>query len=158
MYQCLHCPHYVLTLKGNIDQFLRKELSISLQNNLVHSYTAGCYNEITSSSQSIINRLFLLSPSWLPQGSATNYRFWWVFKNEGQSHGLSGKTTTTVPGILNYCYIKGKIHIYGLLSCHCSENCKTILRTESGFSLSFWLRNRWLRRAICWPKIHWKKN
>lgn len=137
MYQCLHCPYYVFTLKRNIDQFLRKELFISLQNDLVHSYTRGCCNEIITSIQSIISRLFLLFPSCLPEGCATNYRFCWVFNNEGQSQGLPGKTTIAVPGILNYCYIKEKIHIYGLLSCHCLETCQTILRTESGFSFSF---------------------
>ena len=45
----------------NTDRFLRKELFVSLQNNLVHSHTAGYCNEITFVHH-IINNLLLFSP------------------------------------------------------------------------------------------------
>lgn len=45
----------------NTDRFRRKELFVSLQNNLVHSHTAGYCNEITFVHH-IINNLLLLSP------------------------------------------------------------------------------------------------
>ena len=122
----------------NTDRFLRKELFVSLQNNLVHSHTAGYCNEITFVHH-IINNLLLFSPhanlQVLLQTSFVEFSTmkdnlkasWKKWKKKKK------KTQKTVRGILHYSYIKEKTYVLELLSCHYLANCETVVGNESEF-------------------------
>lgn len=127
-----------LSSMENTDRFLRKELFISLQNNLVCSHTAGYCNEITS-VQHIINKLLLLSLraslQVLLKLVLLTFQQWRTIKASWKKWKQTNKKEThkTVRGILHYSYIKEKIYVLELLSCHCLANCETVVGNESDF-------------------------
>lgn len=121
----------------NTDRFRRKELFVSLQNNLVHSHTAGYCNEITFVHH-IINNLLLLSPhanlQVLLQTSFVEFSTMKdILKASWKKKKKKPETQKTVRGILHYSYIKEKIYVSELLSCHCLANCETVVGNESEF-------------------------